>query len=381
MSSVPTPTVMRRRGGAVLALVFAARFTQRAELPAFSGSKDLTMNRLQLIPAVFVATALLGCVASDGAPIGSSTAPLLFGQDDRVEATEVTHGGIQRVVAATAGLARDSTLSCGGGTCALSTTPFDTGQTPTGPRPLCSDTAFRGQAKGARCSAFLVGPDLMATAGHCMVNQSDCDTQQVVFGFVADPDGTNEVTTLPEEDVYDCVQLVAQNYTPGSGGDADDDWAVFRVDRVVSGRAPLAIRRGGTPALDTELVGIGHPNGLPLKVAANGFVEVNTGSKRFQTSLDMYGGNSGSPVFDLQTLVVQGIHVSRAASHFVVGIDPVSGASCAADRVCSLTTGCAPGIGVFGPWSKVMRMAGDVDDEFPSEHIPLRPVEIMAVVG
>ena len=54
---------------------------------------------------------------------------------------------------------------------------------------------------------------------------------------------------------------------------------------------------------------IGFPSGLPCKVAANAKVSQNTDTFVFTGNLDTYGGNSGSPVFNLTTHEVEGILV------------------------------------------------------------------------
>ena len=39
----------------------------------------------------------------------------------------------------------------------------------------CPTVRFSDQIAGARCSGFLVAPNVVATAGHCMVSQNECD--------------------------------------------------------------------------------------------------------------------------------------------------------------------------------------------------------------
>ena len=54
---------------------------------------------------------------------------------------------------------------------------------------------------------------------------------------------------------------------------------------------------------------IGHPSGLPTKIANRAYVRSNSHAAFFQANLDTYGGNSGSAVFDALTGVVEGILV------------------------------------------------------------------------
>ena len=48
---------------------------------------------------------------------------------------------------------------------------------------LCDSENFLTQPTAANCSGFLVAPDTLVTAGHCITNQADCAGS----GFNADP--------------------------------------------------------------------------------------------------------------------------------------------------------------------------------------------------
>ena len=49
--------------------------------------------------------------------------------------------------------------------------------------PLCRSERFREQPAPGYCSAFLVAPDLVATAGHCINQRYTCDDIRFVFGY------------------------------------------------------------------------------------------------------------------------------------------------------------------------------------------------------
>lgn len=218
---------------------------------------------------------------------------------------------------------------------------------------------FLNQRAGAACSAFLVGTELVATAGHCLQTQADCDVTNVVFGFTADANGGNERTSIPRADVYACVDLIAQVF---SGSVSADDWALFRVDRAVMGRTPLAVRRTGLVPNDAQVVGAGHLHGLPMKVSTNGVVRDNIASApKFQSNLDASPGHSGSPVINSQTGLVEGIITSGPTPDWQSATR--NGAQCAtarvcSDGVCSDATGCV--VGPFPGWTDATRIAGVV---------------------
>ena len=79
--------------------------------------------------------------------------------------------------------------------------------------------------------------------------------------------------------------------------------------RVFTGREPVLLRTEGLVAQTAELVVIGNPSGLPLKVAGGASVRKNEAPFFFSANLDTFQGNSGSAVFNAQSGVVEGILV------------------------------------------------------------------------
>jgi V8-like Glu-specific endopeptidase len=154
----------------------------------------------------------------------------------------------------------------------------------------------------AFCTAFLVGGDLIATAGHC-ANVENLRSFRVVFGFqMAKP--SQPVLSFADREVYEPAEIL---------GRAEDkhgaDWAIVRLSREVAGRTPLTMRSQGKITNSSALYVIGHPKGLPAKYAASAVVRDNRPGAYFVTNLDTYGGNSGSPVFNAVTGDVEGILV------------------------------------------------------------------------
>jgi V8-like Glu-specific endopeptidase len=88
-----------------------------------------------------------------------------------------------------------------------------------------------------------------------------------------------------------------------------NDYALIRLDRKVVGRTPLKYRKSGKIAEGQEIVVIGHPTGLPTKVAGGANVRENHRDVFFNANLDTFGGNSGSAVFNADTGEVEGILV------------------------------------------------------------------------
>jgi len=54
---------------------------------------------------------------------------------------------------------------------------------------------------------------------------------------------------------------------------------------------------------------IGHPVGLPLKVSGGATVRSTSPKSYYITDIDAFGGNSGGPVFNARTKLIEGILV------------------------------------------------------------------------
>jgi V8-like Glu-specific endopeptidase len=79
------------------------------------------------------------------------------------------------------------------------------------------------------------------------------------------------------------------------------------LDRNVEVQS-IARLSGKTVYCDQPVYVLGHPAGLPLKYAPGSWVS-DVEESYFTTDLDIYSGNSGSPVFDSETHQVIGMVV------------------------------------------------------------------------
>ncbi|CAN5478530.1 hypothetical protein BH09SUM1_BH09SUM1_10110 [soil metagenome] len=246
-------------------------------------------------------------VADEPAKEGA-TPKVIYGNDDRVEPFTQSDPRILRVVRATAALATKSSVTSNGSG-GYNLTIAGT-YTTAGGGTLCSDEPFRGQYQLGNCTGFLVGDDLLLTAGHCIENSTDCSTGAYVFDFQMQNASTQPATTVTADKVYFCTGIVSQALA------GDSDYALVRLDRKVTDRTPLDIRRTGAAAVGSGLVLVGHPDVIPTKVAGGAVVKANSsGLHYFQANTDSYGGNSGSPVVNTTDYSVEGILV-RGATDF-----------------------------------------------------------------
>ncbi len=175
---------------------------------------------------------------------------------------------------------------------------------------VCAHERFAKQPAVADCSGFLVDEKTIVTAGHCISESSGCKENSWVFGYALDAAG-DDFPLVSQSDVYSCKRVVRSVLN-----EIDRmDYAVVELDRPVRGRRPLSFRKSGKLQLGTEILVIGHPSGLPTKVAGGAQVLEYDNNVFFRANLDTYGGNSGSAVFNAETLEVEGILVRGARDY------------------------------------------------------------------
>jgi len=170
---------------------------------------------------------------------------------------------------------------------------------------ICDGEKFLDQALVSSCTAFLVAPDVIVTAGHCVKDKYECKKQTWVVDFDSNADfqGPKGTITFPKENTYSCRELL--NWSQNT----NLDFAVIKLDRAVSGKTPLKIRREGKTESSESLMVIGHPLGMPKMVANNILIRDNSQTYVFKTNADTFSGNSGSPVIGEISGLVEGILV------------------------------------------------------------------------
>ena len=231
---------------------------------------------------------------------------VIYGDDDRLDVYQVSDADVLEAAAAVCVLVRPGLWQRNAnGTYTLDSTTLGT------QLDLCTSEPFRDQPAPGDCSGFLVAPDVIATAGHCTDSRT-CDNTAFVFGFRM-LSASNARLTAPAADVYFCDEIIGHELANGV------DYSLVRLDRPVTGRQPVGVRSAGVVPNGASLVLIGHPSGLPLKIAGGANVRSNSASSHFTANLDAFGGSSGSPVFNASTLNVEGILVRGETDYVAQG--------------------------------------------------------------
>lgn len=261
-------------------------------------------------------TAALGALLLAAPALAQVKPDVIYGSDDRLDLYQVDDTKLRAAADATVALFSASDVTLAGGKAKLAVTPYGSGM------GLCPDEPFYSQVNGAFCSGSLIAPDIIMTAGHCVRSASACQGTKFVFGFGVTAKNVMP-TSVAASDVYSCQKMIAREEV-GTGA----DYALIKLDRAVAGHKPLALNKTGVIANGTPVLVIGHPAGLPTKIAGGAKVRDASPNGYFIANLDTYGGNSGSAVFNATNLLVEGILVRGE-------VDYVSRGSCRVSNQCA----------------------------------------------
>jgi V8-like Glu-specific endopeptidase len=191
--------------------------------------------------------------------------------------------------------------------------------------PLEEKQKFREELAPGLSTGFLVcDRRTVLTAAHSMYEKGtdtliSLDSYRLVFNF---QHNKNDVYRFKENSIYKITKLIAHykhNSEIETETDSEDgDWALLELDREVEDSTPLDIDFSNVQNSDRNFYKegrsvymLGHPDGLPLKVAMNAQI---IKSNKCMTNLcksDVHGftGNSGPPLFDQTTGKVVGLYI------------------------------------------------------------------------
>lgn len=255
-----------------------------------------------------------GLVNDQGVAITQTGDTIISGEDDRKDVYQLdenneTEAIQKRLAESTVILTnKDSLTEQADGTFHLAVSPFRRSFF-----PPCENEPFGNQHTGGWCSGFIVGPDVIVTAGHCGETDIEIQNTAYVFGFCVTSPEDAGTTVFNKDQVYFGKELIARDLSDTG------DYAVVRVDRVITapGAAPLPVRQTGSIGIGMNIGVIGYPSGLPVKIAfGDNTVVMKDQDPWLIANLDTYGGNSGSAVFNSEGQV-EGILV-RGARDYVI---------------------------------------------------------------
>lgn len=172
---------------------------------------------------------------------------------------------------------------------------------------LCRCERFYGQpvAAGIMWTGALVAEDIVATSAH-IVRETNVRNLCFIFGFLMEfPGDQYPITLFSKENVYYGVNIIHREYDVDGPHATGSDWALVRLDRKVVGQETAGISKKPVTA-GQKIYALGHPCGLSMKYSPHGKI-ISIEKAYFTSEIDLYSGNSGSPVFDANNHQMIGI--------------------------------------------------------------------------
>lgn len=213
---------------------------------------------------------------------------------------------------------------------------------------VCADERFAKQPEVGYCSATLVAPDLVVTSGHCMMNayggfasaQRRCEDIYLVFDFAYSAATTSWLSALrviPKKNVFRCVEVLAAEIPDLTM--PRQDYAILKLDRAVEGRTPVPVYDGADRPVGSSAIQIGHPSGLPQKIAPAKVYEHLDPARydAYRYRSDVFGGNSGGGVFTTNGTLF-GIPTRYSGKNYV--LDTSASPECYRTAVCGVNAEC-----------------------------------------
>jgi hypothetical protein len=167
---------------------------------------------------------------------------------------------------------------------------------------LCDDENFVNEPVVPFCSGFAVSKKLFVTAGHCIDNTTLGNTL-IVYGFRMKSKLDVNII-INQNDIYEPIRIVKRELESTT-----NDYSILEIKQTFAENRIASIRRTGKIADNDKVHVIGYPSGLPIKVTLNANVFNNGYPNYFTINSDTYQGNSGSPVFNSVSHIVEGILV------------------------------------------------------------------------
>ena len=242
--------------------------------------------------------------------LSTSSEAAIFNEDNRVEVTR--HPRFEAMAQATALMVIEAIdvgyTSHADGTTSLNFLKASEALS----RNLCSDERFAQQpVPVGACTGFLIAPDVLVTAGHCMLNfppgqlrntrPAHCSDFKWLFDYKVEPDGSVATSKIDSTRLVSCKRVIYASWEIENLGMRDwlkgtnHDYAVVQLERPLMDRKPFSLASSFIRPGESVAV-VGHPIGLPAKASAGAIVLEGDHADFFRADLDVSDGMSGAPV-------------------------------------------------------------------------------------
>ena len=172
----------------------------------------------------------------------------------------------------------------------------------------CNRIDFKDQTSLAECSGFLIEDNKLVTSGSCIKTVEDCNRYVWAFGFKRkiSKKSNYRINILEKNEVAFCKSIIKRVHNLS----ANISFTIIELD--IDHLVPidkLGVVAENTTKRNDQVLMMGYPQGLPLKLSSNSTVS-SVYQNSFRANLDSAKSSAGSPVFDPKTLLVKGIYLT-----------------------------------------------------------------------
>lgn len=168
---------------------------------------------------------------------------------------------------------------------------------------ICSNERFADQPVMRNdCSGILIGPKKLLLPGNCITDHY-CKNDLYYFMFSYHLASSTPLDVMRSKKYfYKCEKLLQRAWDPNSAA----SYAIIELDKVVEGVTPVKLATHDDIDMKDELIAMGHPDGMPLKVAADAYV-ADQNKTHFTVSSDIAGSSKGAGIFNARTYELEGM--------------------------------------------------------------------------
>jgi V8-like Glu-specific endopeptidase len=169
---------------------------------------------------------------------------------------------------------------------------------------LCKNERFsKDPSVPYACTGFLIGEDLLVTAGHCSVNVGEvsnssdkyCEAYIWLFDYQFSRSGRINLNKISKENIFNCKEILYAVH------DGERDFSLIRLDRPVKDRVWFELAKRDL-SVGEPVDAYGFPAGLPMKKAPGRVLSKS--DHLYMINSDAMSGNSGSPVLNRKNEVI-----------------------------------------------------------------------------
>lgn len=201
-----------------------------------------------------------------------------------------------------------------------------------GNRHVCENEPYINEVSVGDCSGVLIKPDLVATAGHCVDN--NIWNKSWFFNYQQGDELNNKIAYKVKRIIYQDFNMIKVSYSPHLqiinkqridkhmtplppdiyNYSMYRDIALLKLDKNVSTFSPVNVNY--EPFVKGKrAISIGHPLGISLKYGDSGKLTGMGNAHYMVSTIRTLKGNSGGPLYDVETGELIGITVNKGLYH------------------------------------------------------------------